>query len=400
MGISLYSRKGNLKIIIFLSGIILIISGIWYSQRLVEVLKEQATDYTNFRIRVFEENINNPSSDTDSNFLFNEVIMGIDYPVIVTSPAHNPLSWKNISEKIDNKSTDQLTSADSLILAEALSEMMKENDPIPIMYQDSIVINYYYYGYSPVIYKLRLFPYIAISAAAVFILIGYLGFSYIRKNEQRFVWVGMAKETAHQLGTPLSSLSGWMELLDENDGMKDTALREMKNDFERLKKIANRFSKIGSKPELKPVRLSEVITGVVSYFQKRLPNLQKKVDIRVTGDPGIVVNLNYDLFEWVLENLIKNALDAVKDKKGLIKIDVKMNSERSLAYIDISDNGKGIAAKEKKNVFKPGYSTKKRGWGLGLSLTRRIIEEYHGGKIYVKESRPGTGTVFRIILKV
>ena len=259
-------------------------------------------------------------------------------------------------------------------------------------------MGFYYYGFSPVIYKLRIFPYVAIGAAALFILIGYLGFSYIRRNEEQFIWVGMAKETAHQLGTPLSSIAGWLELLNADFSVKDSAVSEIQNDLIRLNKIANRFSKIGSVPELKSISLNQTIENVVKYFQKRLPNMQRKITLTFHSHQQIKLSLNEDLFEWVLENLIKNSVDAMEDHGGQIALTMSSNPEKNHVYLDIEDNGKGISPQQKKNIFKPGFSSKKRGWGLGLSLARRIIEQYHGGKLFLKESRLGMGSTFRIVL--
>ena len=394
----IHTRKGNFKGILFIIGIALIITGIWYSHRLVTTLEEKSTEYIKFRIKVFEAEINDPDSNADVSFLFNEVIQeGIDFPIIVTDPYLNPTIWKNISPKLDSLSSEKLSIPDSIQLSKDLIKIRLENDPIPIKAGD-MVIAYYFYGYSPVIYKLQFFPFIAIGSAAIFIFIGYLGFSYIKKSEQQFIWVGMAKETAHQLGTPLSSIAGWLELLKIKPQMYENALLEIDNDLKRLNKIANRFSKIGSVPELKPHSLLNVIDGVVDYFKKRLPNLQKRVTIKTEIENDIQVKINAELFEWVLENLIKNAMDAIGDKNGHIQISLKLNTEYQQAYIDIQDNGKGMSAKEKTNIFKPGYSTKKRGWGLGLSLARRIIEEYHGGKLFLKDARPNYGSTFRIIL--
>ena len=210
----------------------------------------------------------------------------------------------------------------------------------------------------------------------------------------------MAKETAHQLGTPLSSISGWLELIKIKPEIMDNAVTEIENDLNRLNKIANRFSKIGSVPELKLSSLSQIIQSVTSYFIRRLPNMQKRITIQTNIKDDIKLRLNPELFEWVLENLVKNAIDAIGNKNGKISISLYTNSDKTEAYLDIYDNGKGLSQKEKTNIFKPGYSTKKRGWGLGLSLARRIIEEYHGGKLFLKESRPGEGTTFKIVLKV
>ncbi len=394
--------KVNFKAFLFLVGIFLVIFSIWYSQLLVSKLEEKATEYVKFRIKFLEVSLNNPSSNTDIDFLFNEVIQNADYPLIYTDTENNPRSWRNISPEIDKKPIEEFTKKDSLILFKALERIKKENPPIPIKYQNKIVLGYYYYGYPDVIYRLRIFPYLAILAVVAFVLLGYLGFSYIKKSEQQSIWVGMAKETAHQLGTPLTSIAGWVELLGINEKLRETAIAEIKNDLDRLTKIANRFSKIGSKPELKPVALFPLIDSVVSYYKRRLPNMQKKIEIKAFyPDEHLVLQLNEDLFEWVLENLIKNAIDSIQSiRNGLITITVSVNKEKRLVYIDIKDNGKGIASQNKRHIFRPGFSTKQRGWGLGLSLARRIIENYHGGKLFLKETKLNQGSVFRIVLKL
>ena len=399
MPASVHQKKGNLKGLLFVIGIGLIIGGIWYSQQLVNILEIKTTEYVKFRLKVFEANINDPNSNTDQSFLFNEVIQGNDNPIIYTDNNFNPVFWINISDELDKKSATTVSKRDSLYLVKKLNQMRQENDPIAIR-AGNLVLGYYFYGYSPVIYKLRIFPYAAIGSAALFILIGYVGFSYIKKSEQQFIWVGMAKETAHQLGTPLSSISGWLELIKIKPEIMDNAVTEIENDLNRLNKIANRFSKIGSVPELKLSSLSQIIQSVTSYFIRRLPNMQKRITIQTNIKDDIKLRLNPELFEWVLENLVKNAIDAIGNKNGKISISLYTNSDKTEAYLDIYDNGKGLSQKEKTNIFKPGYSTKKRGWGLGLSLARRIIEEYHGGKLFLKESRPGEGTTFKIVLKV
>lgn len=390
-----------MKAILFVVGILLIVSGLFYSQKLVFILKQQTTDYVHFRIKVFESNINNPDLDTDINFLFNEVIRGADYPIIYTDTNHNPQSWMNLSPTLNNKVFSNLTRKDSLSLQQFLDQMKTENEPLPIKYQDSLILGYYYYGFSPVIYKLRLFPFIAIGAAAMFILVGYFGFSYIKKSEQQLIWVGMAKETAHQLGTPLSSISGWVELLKLDHSILESAVSEINKDLVRLNKIANRFSKIGSVPELKEQDLDEIIQNVVSYFQRRLPNMQKTIQLIYEPTDNIPeILLNFELFEWVMENLIKNSIDAIEHKTGKIGISLMHEPEKHLVTIEVSDNGKGIIPQNRKEIFKPGFSTKKRGWGLGLSLAHRIVEEYHGGKLSLKDSSADVGSIFQIVFKV
>jgi signal transduction histidine kinase len=209
----------------------------------------------------------------------------------------------------------------------------------------------------------------------------------------------MAKETAHQFGTPLSSLMGWHELLkiNYNDPVKVQDIAdELNDDLQRMNKITNRFSKIGSKVELKPVRVADDIQRVIQYFTRRIPQTGRTVNISLKGDMHATAMLNSDLFEWVLENLVKNALDAIEHADGRIEFQIKLNGKK--VEIDVTDNGKGVNLKQRKDIFRPGYSTKRRGWGLGLSLSKRIIDDYHNGRIYVKNSIIGQGTTFKIIL--
>ncbi|RMH63026.1 MAG: sensor histidine kinase [Calditrichaeota bacterium] len=385
--------SAGFKGLLFLFGILISIGVLWYTQKLVDSLKEKSTEYIRFRIRLFEENINNPSQNSDVNFFFNEVIRRADYPIIYTDSRGIPQSWKNIDSRLDT--LHFFTAEDSLALAAKLKEIATENTPIPITYNDA-VLGYYYYGYPPEIYKLRSLPFVIFFIGIIFILLGYFGFTYIKKSEQRSIWVGLSKETAHQLGTPLSSLSGWVELLKSTPENTSEIVGEMENDLQRLNKIANRFSKIGSIPKLKERSLTELITSTVTYFNRRLPHLNRRIIItaEVTGE--LQAKINRDLFEWVLENLIKNAIDSIVDQSGEINIRVKEGNHHYI--IDIRDSGKGIAAKHKTAIFKPGFSTKKRGWGLGLSLAKRIVEEYHSGKLLLVESRPGQGSTFRILL--
>ena len=243
-------------------------------------------------------------------------------------------------------------------------------------------------------------PAILIIIAAIFIILGYIGFSNIKKSEQSNIWVGMAKETAHQFGTPISSLMGWLEMLKlrykEPDKVLDIT-EEIANDVEKLNKITYRFSNIGSKPQMKLAVIYEELKEVTDYFERRLPQTGKSVSLTIEGDKRVCAQMNSELFEWVIENLIKNALDAIEQKNGWIKINITKAKE--FVEIEISDSGKGIDIKRRKDIFRPGYSTKRRGWGLGLSLAKRIIEEYHNGKIFVKSSAQGEGTTFMIMLK-
>lgn len=254
--------------------------------------------------------------------------------------------------------------------------------------------NLVYYGESVLLKQIRYFPIIQLMIVALFIIITLIAISTRNKSTQNQVWAGMAKETAHQLGTPLSSLQGWVEMLKESPGNEKIA-QEMSKDVERLKLVSDRFGKIGSIPQLEETNILQQVESMVAYIRRRSPD---KVNFNIihSGDTDITAMINAPLFDWVMENLLKNALDAM-DGQGSIQIDIK--NENTQVVIDVSDTGKGISKKNISNVFKPGFTTKKRGWGLGLSLSKRIIEQYHKGEIFVRHSEPGKGTTFRIILR-
>ncbi|MGB5074396.1 MAG: HAMP domain-containing sensor histidine kinase, partial [Bacteroidota bacterium] len=263
----------------------------------------------------------------------------------------------------------------------------------------TVVYNYLFYDESDLVKELRALPYIEILVASMFILIGYIGFSYIKRSEQANIWVGMSKETAHQLGTPLSSLLGWLELLrvHRNEPVEmDQTIDEMEKDVNRLNRIALRFSKIGSKPQLEEQNIMDTIRKSADYYRRRTPQLGKKVEIIVPELASVTAKFNGELMEWVFENLIKNALDAMEQNEGRIEFTVSDGSRN--ITIDVRDTGKGMDQRMKKDIFRPGFSTKKRGWGLGLSLARRIVQDYHSGKLFVHETSQGKGTTFRIQL--
>lgn len=390
-----YKHKGNFKGFLFILGLLIIGCILIYTQYLVSVLQEKSRESINFRVRVLEQNLNTPDMNGDFGFLLTEVIQGIDFPVIYTDAQMEPQFCINIEPKYDS-----LRVLPQLVANELKEELLKfdsENPPISISYQ-GYILGYYHYGVSSIIKQLRWLPYVEITITILFILIGYIGFSQIKKSEQRHIWVGMAKETAHQLGTPLSSIHGWIELLKENPDKLDHALPEMMLDANRLSKIALRFSQIGSFPALQKFEIVEILKNVVTYIKKRLPRIDKKISIKEYYEINPVIELNGELFEWVVENLIKNAIDAIENSSGTVEITLKQEDNQYIS-IDVSDTGKGINSSNKNHIFKPGFSTKTRGWGLGLSLAKRIIEEYHGGKLFLKETHTGKGSTFRILLK-
>jgi len=280
------------------------------------------------------------------------------------------------------------------VLLRELGKMKKKGDPIVINLGEG-QIQYLYYRESYLLRNLRLFPFVQMLVIFLFIGIAYYAFSASRKAEQNQVWVGMSKETAHQLGTPISALMAWIEILKLKD-IDPGLIQEFEKDIQRLEKITERFSKIGSAPELLQTNVVEVLSSTINYLKSRFSN---KVKFETSFDENLVCTapLNMALFSWVIENLCKNAINAMENNHGKIIISISKKEEN--IRIDITDTGKGIPKSQFKTIFQPGYSTKKRGWGLGLSLAKRIIEIYHKGKIFIKQSEINKGTTFRILLK-
>ena len=395
MAKNVYRFKGNFKIFLFVLAVVITVGFLLYTLTLVHNLQTQSQEFLRFRVQIFEENINNEEI-TDLNFFFSNVIQTADYPIIYTDSERNPQFWRNVD--VPSINNQDITPENLEKLRGLMVEYERINPPIPISYQGNI-LGYYFYGESAIIKKLRWLPVIEIIVVGMFILIGYAGFHSIKKSEERYIWVGMAKETAHQLGTPLSSQIGWLEYLKLSPENLEKVIPEFEKDLQRLQTIANRFSQIGSLPDLKPENISEVINETVLYFQNRIPSKNGKIQLHTELDSALkMVMLNRDLFSWVLENLIKNGLDALDDEGGAITISNGSQGDSQI-YIDVKDTGKGIGASDKKNIFNPGFSTKKRGWGLGLSLAKRIVEDYHGGKLLLKETHLGSGSTFRIFLK-
>lgn len=390
----------NLKFILIIFALIIAFGTLYYTNQLVVKLQEKERQIVELYAKGIEYIANTNNPDADITFLFDNIIKPIDFPLILTDKDDN-INLDNKTDIRNIKLDSTLTRAEQeKILYKMMKEMDEIHPPINIAYADTLILTRIHYGDSELIKQLQFYPYLQIGIAALFILLGYIGFSYIKRSEQSNIWIGMAKETAHQFGTPISSLMGWLEMLkmnyDDPNKVLDIA-EEISNDVEKLNKITIRFSKIGSKPDLKSQNLFDEVTKVTDYFNRRLPQTGKTVELKINGNKNLCAMINSDLFEWVIENLIKNALDAIEDKNGIISIEIL--ESKKFAEVEVSDNGKGIDLKRRKDVFRPGYSTKKRGWGLGLSLSKRIIEGYHGGKIFVKSSIPGEGTTFKIQLK-
>jgi hypothetical protein len=399
-------RSANIKAFLVLVAVIIVVGTLVYTQIIVRELLEKerqgAALYAKSLQFLANRTTTGGTDQTDYSFIFDEVIQSIDFPMVLSDPQGEPIPpYRMSARNIESDSTLSQEEQRAFFRA-MIEELDRQNPPIKVTLQDTLLLSYVHYGESRLISRLRWLPYIEFAVAGMFILLGYVGFSYIKRSEQSNIWVGMSKETAHQLGTPLSSLMGWIELMKgyaEENPKQMMTIAEMENDIRRLQIVTERFSKIGSKPSLKEENLREVIEAVIVYFQRRLPSRsadRKNIDIRIDSELRPAAKINRDLFSWVIENLIKNAVDAMEEGSGSIVFTFEETG--GAVFIDVRDSGKGIDPKARKEVFRPGYSTKQRGWGLGLSLSRRIVETYHKGKIFVKESRLGKGTTFRIKL--
>lgn len=378
----IYRKKQRWKQILFMAAILIGMGSLLYTHRLVnhiEVTERLKVELWAEAIRI----MNSADFDTDLAFPFSVIESNTHIPVILTDSDGNVLNHKNL---------DSLKIDDPKYLKRQLKHAREENDSLIINLGQDEYQNIFYRD-SILLRKLIFFPYIQLGVIILFILVSYIAFSVSRKAEQNEVWTGMSKETAHQLGTPISSLMGWMELLKQSE-MDPAMLREMQKDASRLENITDRFSKIGSKPALKESDLTKILTESLDYMRNRGPkSVEYLLDI---PEKPIRVKLNETLFEWVIENLCKNAADAIEGSGRVILHAVETENG---VIIDVEDSGKGIAKSRFRTVFKPGYTTKKRGWGLGLSLSKRIIESYHHGKIFVFSSDPNDSTILRIILR-
>ena len=352
----------------------------WLTEKLSEEERKKVILWAEATKRLASDDI---SLDNDLSLIEMIIDANTSIPLILVNEQDSILIHANISFNPNRQ---------DLVLQKELKKMKAHNPPIEVVIDEN-ERQYFYYRESYLLRNLRLFPIVQLLVIFLFIFVAYLAFSASRSAEQNQVWVGMSKETAHQLGTPISSLMAWIELL-RMQKTDETLVSEFEKDIQRLEKITERFSKIGSKPELLHTNLLEVIQSTVEYLRKRSSGKVKYL-IETDQTDGWILPMNEALFSWVIENLCKNAIDAM-NSEGTIKLSLK--SKDNYAILDVSDTGKGLPKSQFKAIFRPGYSTKKRGWGLGLSLAKRIVENYHSGKIFIKNSELRKGTTFRIIL--
>jgi nitrogen-specific signal transduction histidine kinase len=382
--LNIYRRKERWKFFLFIVAAVIGISSLMYTNKLVQELSVEERK----KVEIWAEATRRIGMATTSNdelpFLLKIIQANTTIPVIVTNSDQQIMLYNNL---------DSLRAAnDSAYLYKQLAKMQESFDPIRINLPggDYQLI---YYDKSTLLTRLTYYPYVQLAVIMLFIVVAYLAFSSSRKAEQNQVWVGLSKETAHQLGTPISSLMAWHEMLKLKNVDEDLQ-KEFDKDLTRLEKIAERFSKIGSKPKLKQENVIQVLQNSLNYIKSRSSD-RIKVSFHPPEDK-IYLPLNAELFEWVIENICKNGIDAMN---GSGQIQVSLQDNTQVLYVDIADSGKGIPKNKFKTIFKPGYTTKDRGWGLGLSLTKRIVEEYHDGKVFVHFSEVGKGTKIRIVLK-
>ncbi len=380
----LYEQKIWWKRTLFIIAIGIGIFSLWYTQQLVDKLAKQEEQKVLLWANATKQLV---QAEGDFTFLLDIIKDNETIPVILVDDKGEIIAHRNLDSTKVNKHE---------YLKQQLVLMVEQHEPIPILYDETNKrFNYLYYKNSIILNQLKQYPYYQLSVIGIFILVAYLAFSSSRRAEQNQVWVGMSKETAHQLGTPISSLMGWINLIRETDKVhQEELLLELEKDVKRLELITERFSKIGSAPKLETEIVDNVLQDSINYLKVRTSN-------RVTfnlerNEDELTAQMNVPLFEWVIENICKNAIDAMNGE-GTITMVTKAFGDS--VTIDITDTGKGISPAKLKTVFKPGYTTKKRGWGLGLSLAKRIVEDYHRGKIFVKNSEVNKGTTFRIILQ-
>lgn len=376
----------NWRSLLALIAIIIVSATVFYSQYLAKKIAVEERQKVALWVDASKAILKNPGMDLTLPNIIRNGQQSI--PIIETNEADSITGYVNLDST--------LASTDKNYLYHNLKKFRSENSPLEIKLSDTpYIANRYYYGHTTLLDQVRYYPLVQLCIVALFIFFTLYSITIRNKATQNQLWAGMAKETAHQLGTPVSSLQGWVEMLKESNTDPRT-VQEIQKDVDRLKLVSDRFGKIGSKPQLEEKDLIGQIRNMVEYIKKRATGKVQFTLQPPSGQEQLFARISGPLFDWVIENLLKNALDAIEGK-GNITVTIQESEKEIL--VDIADSGKGIAAKNLQKVFKPGFTTKKRGWGLGLSLSKRVIEQYHKGELFVKQSEPGKGTTFRIVLR-
>jgi signal transduction histidine kinase len=383
----MYPQFFNWRVVLALVAILIVIGTIFYSKYLADKIEEDER----IKVRSFAESLKIKATSDDQNVInfTNQIaVENKEIPIIETDEKDNP---SGIYVNLDSTHVAD----DSNYLRRKIQQYKHIHDPVQVeITSNPKTFNKYYYGNSDLLNEVRYYPSVQLFIVGLFIIVTMLALRSRYRSVQNQVWAGMAKETAHQLGTPVSSLEGWVEMLKQN-GVNEKIIRELEKDVDRLRLVSDRFGKIGSKPQLEESNIVTQISNMVEYVRKRAAG-RVNFAINTHGEKEIKAKISEPLFDWVIENLLKNALDAMEGK-GSITVDIRNTAEA--VNIDVTDTGKGISKQNISRVFNPGFTTKKRGWGLGLSLSKRIIKQYHKGEIFVKSSEVGKGTTFRIVLK-
>ena len=415
--------KQMLKTVLFVGGGLLVVAVFLFTQSAVSRLTNEVSTTSELLARVAAQATLPSTINPQLQRVLGAMQRGISFPIIITDTTGTPRAWSRIpvsSDLVPSASLDSLAFRMPIapVIAARVDRVKAEipkldraHEPIPLRQSPAQpVMGHLHYGNPPVLEQLRWMPLIAVAGTGLLLLLGLSGLTGIRQAEKRVIWVGMAKETAHQLGTPLSSLMGWVELLRAQaestpSGDQDVVLSraelnetlaDMEGDIDRLSKVAQRFSHVGSAPQLVLQDVGPVVREAVQYVRRRVPQAQGAVEIRERYEEVPPINLNRELLEWVLENLLSNALTALDKPQGVIEVVVERRGSTEEVEITVSDNGRGMSRDDQRRAFEPGYSTKRRGWGLGLALARRVVEEYHAGRISIRHSAPGEGTTMVI----
>jgi hypothetical protein len=407
-----WGTSGLLKGYLFLGVTFIALGSFLYTQSLIRQLEEPVKILSRIIAEFYTQAGSPllPEASMDTDIIFEEVIQKVNFPVVFTDEKGIPQAWRNIGVDPESISREELMDVDPENppggsigrMFKIVSRLDRENVPIPIEIEGAGVLGYVHYGESEGVKILRWAPFIQLFVISLFAFLGFIGFRTVRRSEENYIWLGMAKETAHQLGTPLSSLMGWVEVMRDKGKGKDLpkelseVMEEMEKDISRLQGITSRFNKIGSPPSYEEQDILPLIQEACQYYRGRIPRFGKNVQIIEPKGPIPPVKVDGEILSWALENLIKNGLDAISERDGSIEVTAESNGQ--WLEVRVKDTGRGLNRDEKRKIFTPGYSTKKFGWGLGLPLAKRIIENYHSGRLVLESSQPGEGSIFAISL--
>jgi two-component system, NtrC family, sensor histidine kinase KinB len=409
-------RRISYKIYLFAAVVVLMVVLVVHSNTIIARLNTETRNRCDILARFFAVTSFQAAVDPMTRPIFREVVQSIDFPIVLTDRRGIPRAWRGIGiapESVPDSVLDRAALYGSLTpevvrIQQIVEKLDRVNQPVNIVgVGEAGVLGFVHYGEPKLTRELRWVPYIELAVILMLLLFGYAGLKSLFAGEQRSLWAAIAKETAHQLGTPLSSLMGWTALLrdasergeldrDRIEGI----VAEMDRDLGRLHKVSSRFGQMGSTPVLKETDLTPVVASVVDYFRSRLPQVSQEISIVERYEPIPRVAIHRELFEWVVENLLRNAIDAIDKPASVIEVSLVWKREERVVELSVRDNGRGMSAEERRKAFQPGYTTKRRGWGLGLPLARRVVAEYHGGRIAIVESVPGIGTSVAVALPV